>query len=112
MEVAVSTAYKSLIGRDFINIVRNPLLVKARFFQTIFMAIYAGGLFFGVAQNYLSISGWSGLLGFSFFLGANSLMLSMGPVAIVFPQERNVFLKEQGSKLYGVGSYFISRNLI
>jgi len=39
-------------------------------------------------------------------------MLAMGPIAIVFPQERDVFLKEQSAKLYGVGSYFISRNLI
>jgi len=49
------------------------------------MAIYGGGVFFGVGKNYLSLSGWQGLLGFSLFLGANSLMLAMGPVAIVFP---------------------------
>lgn len=110
--MSLATAYSALLYRDFINIVRNPLLVKARFFQTIFMAVYAGGLFFGVGRNFLSQAGWLGLMGFSFFLGANSLMIAMGPVAIVFPAERNVFLKEYGAKMYGVGAYYLSRNLI
>lgn len=112
MEVSVVTSYKTLIHRDFINIVRNPLLIKARIFQTLFMAVFAGGIFFGVAHRYLSVSGWSGLQGFSLFVGTNSLLLSTGPVSIVFPLERDVFRKEQGSKLYGVWSYFISRNII
>jgi len=57
------------------------------------MAIFAGGLFFGVGSDILSRTGWYGIVGFSFFLGANSFMIACGPVAIVFPAERDVFLK-------------------
>ena len=60
-------------------------MVKARFFQTIFMTLYGGGVFFAIVKDLLSISGWAGLQGFSLFLGTNSLILTMGPVAIVFP---------------------------
>jgi hypothetical protein len=83
--VTASKVYKTLIYRDYINILRNPLLVKARFFQTIFMSLFGGGVFFAITKDLLSLSGWAGLQGFSLFLGANSLMLAMGPVAIVFP---------------------------
>jgi ABC-type multidrug transport system permease subunit len=40
------------------------------------------------------------------------MMLSLAPVELVFPTERSVFLKEEGSKLYSVTAYFFSRNII
>lgn len=36
----------------------------------------------------------------------------MVPVTLVFPKDRDVFLKEEGAKLYGVTAYFLSRNTV
>jgi ABC-type multidrug transport system permease subunit len=76
------------------------------------MALYAGGVFFGAGKKFSSQAGWASLMGFCFFVGANSLMVAMSPMAIVFPSEKSVFLKESGAKLYGAGSYFLSRNIV
>jgi ATP-binding cassette, subfamily G (WHITE), eye pigment precursor transporter len=40
------------------------------------------------------------------------MMSALAPVELVFPTERAVFLKEEGSKLYSVFSYYMSRNII
>lgn len=40
------------------------------------------------------------------------MMVSLVPLTIIFTKEREVFLKEEGSKLYSTTAYFISRNLI
>lgn len=45
-------------------------------------------------------------------MAINLLFMSLVPVQLVFPAERQVFLKEEGAKLYSVTPYFISRNLI
>ena len=47
-----------------------------------------------------------------FFLTISVFMSGLAPVAVLFPQERLVFLKEQNSRLYSVFSYFLSRNII
>ena len=102
-----------LLSRDFKNIIRNPLLVKARFFQTTILYIYVGGLFYNNFQNdYTNPKEWQGVTGFFFFISLNSLMIALVPLTITFPQERQIFLKEEGAKLYTVTAYFISRNII
>ena len=40
------------------------------------------------------------------------MMIALIPVTIVFPKEREIFLKEEGSKLYTTTAYFLSRNII
>lgn len=39
-------------------------------------------------------------------------MSSLSPVSIVFPKERVVFLKEEGSRLYGTFVFSLSRNIV
>lgn len=55
---------------------------------------------------------WNTIAGYLFFISLDILFQSMMPLALVFPQERSVFLKEENSKMYGVISYFISRNIV
>lgn len=52
------------------------------------------------------------LTGFFFFLSIAGLMSALSPVAIVFPKERVVFLKEEGSRLYNTLTFFVSRNVV
>lgn len=88
------------------------MLIKLRFFQTVFIGIYAGGLYYQFTGEYKSDTNWRALTGFFFFLTINLLMLALAPVELVFPVERNVFVKEEGAKLYGTFSYFLSRNIV
>lgn len=45
-------------------------------------------------------------------MAISNMMASLSPVSLVFPAERDVFLKEEGSRFYGVLPYFISRNVV
>ena len=38
------------------------------------------------------------------------MMGSLGPVMVQFPAEREVFLKEENSKLYTTATYFIGKS--
>jgi len=55
---------------------------------------------------------WRAITGLFFFLCINGLNNSLNPTSMFFPLERNVFLKEKRSCLYGVLPYFIARNLV
>jgi hypothetical protein len=45
-EVESKTALSALLDRALINTVRNPRLVRVKFIQAIFMALFIGGMFF------------------------------------------------------------------
>jgi ATP-binding cassette, subfamily G (WHITE), eye pigment precursor transporter len=104
---------KQLIKRDIINMLRNPILVKSRFIQIIYLTIYMGGLYFNAGRtDYTNPLNWNTIAGFLFFIILDILFQAMVPIALVFPSERAVFLKEENSKMYGVFSYFMSRNIV
>lgn len=88
------------------------MMVKSRIFQTIILTIYVSGLFCKLGADLTDTISWRAATGFFFFLTVNSVFISMTPVTLVFPLERTVFLKEESAKLYGVTSYFLSRNTV
>lgn len=108
-------ALGTLMWRDVLNIRRNPLLVRSRIVQTAVIALIAGGLFWKLESDYtlkgLS-KGFNSKNGAFFFLSVSAFMSSLSPMILTFPLEKGVFLKEQSSKMYSVGSYFLSRNLV
>lgn len=103
---------KTLINRDFLNVIRNPMLIKLRFFQSVFIALLVGGAYYRFTGNYTDSLNWWALTGYFFFLAIGMVMLALTPVTLVFPTERDVFLKEEGAKMYSTFSYFLSRNVI
>jgi hypothetical protein len=110
--VPVTTSFRTLISRDLKNVIRNPMLIRLRLIQTIFVSIYAGGLFCKFTGEYTSQLNWLAVRGFFFFYSISTMMMSLAPVELIFPSERSVFLKEEGAKLYTVWAYFLSRNII
>lgn len=88
-------------------------MIKSRLFQTIFLYLYIGGLYTdSLTGNYLENNSWLSYLGVLNFIALNTMMVSLVPLTITFAKEREVFLKEEGSKLYSTTAYFISRNII
>ncbi len=112
-KVSASSSFNELLKRDLINTVRNPMILKSRIFQSIFLAIYTGGLYFNAGkQSYTETVSWYSIVGYFFFLSISHMMASLSPVTLVFPSEKEVFLKEENSRLYGVLPYFLSRNIV
>lgn len=64
------------------------MLIKLRFFQTIFLAIYVGGLYCKFSGDHTDNISWYAYTGFFFFLSINMLFMSLVPVELVFPAER------------------------
>ena len=102
----------TLVGRDFKNTVRNPLLTVIRLAQTVFVGLYGRGVFARFSGDYLDQNNWRAVTGFLFFFSINMLVSAMIPVELVFPRERVVFVKEEGSRLYGTLAYWASRNAV
>lgn len=63
-------------------------------------------MFTGLSTTQAGVRNRNGVL---FFLCISVSFISMQFIVQVFPHERPIFLKEYGSKLYGVGPYFIGR---
>ena len=102
----------TLIWRDFLNIRRNPLIMRSRLIQTILLALVSGALFWKLESDYTMqglSKGFNSKNGAFFFLGISAFMSSLSPMILTFPLEKNVFLKEQSSKMYSVGGYYLSR---
>jgi ABC-type multidrug transport system permease subunit len=92
---------------------RNPLLIKAKFFQAVFMSLFIGGLFFDIGtKDYTQRTNWQSISGFLFDTTINAMMTALSPITLSFPLERDVFFKEQDSKMYNVFQYYLARNLV
>ena len=89
---------KALLKRDVINILRNPIILKARIIQTLFLGIFIGGLFFNAGRDYTGQTSQNdansrALIGCLFFFTINNLMMALSAVVLTFPIEREVFRK-------------------
>lgn len=77
---------KTLINRDLVNLVRNPMILKARIFQAIFLALLIGGLWWKIGQtDYTNLIYWNAITGCFFFAAMDIFFQTAMPVALVFP---------------------------
>jgi len=59
------------------------------------IALFTGGLYFNAGgKDYTDTVNWNTISGYIFFMSIAIVTESKTSVALVFPQERNVFLKE------------------
>lgn len=88
------------------------MLLRSKVFQGIFISLFIGGLFFDIGESdYTKRNMWNSITGFLFFITISGLMSFLSPITLTFPSEREVFFKEQDSKMYGTAQYFIARNI-
>lgn len=94
VNVGFFTAMGALTHRSVVNTIRNPMLFKAKILQSIFMALFVGGLYFNIGKkDYTQMTSWQSITGFLFFLTINSMMMTLSPITLAFPLERDVFFK-------------------
>lgn len=79
----------ALLHRASLNALRNPMLIKSKLIQGIFMSLFIGGLYFDIGtKDYTQRPYWLSITGFLFFLTILSLMGAISPVVLTFPVER------------------------
>ena len=65
------------------------MLLKSRLFQSIFVGIFVGGLYFDAGtKDYTQKVFWNSITGLMFFMSLTMLMQGLAPIVLVFPTER------------------------
>jgi hypothetical protein len=77
--------------------------------MALFMGFLAGGSYYGLGDNNGSISDFQSIAGCMFILCMNLTIGSVFPVVLQFATERDVFLREENSKLYTTFSYYMGK---
>ena len=95
-----------LLTRSFREATRNPLRVKAQFFQSLVFSLIISSIWWGLGSTQESIQDRNGVL---FFMTANGMMSSVMGVLSTFGNERSTFIRDYENGLYGVGSYFLGK---
>lgn len=104
-----SVQFNLLMKRSWHNSFRNPLIVKAKFGQTLFMALLLGLLYLQLGLDQEDIQNRQGAL---FFVTVNGLFSATMAVITIFGGEKPVFQREHGNGFYGLPAYFFSKLLV
>jgi len=97
-----------LTKRATLNLKRDTGTLGSQAFSTILFALMMLAVFYGKSDTKADVSDKNGLF---LFITINSFMSTVQGTLMSFPQERDVFLKENSSRLYGVVPYFLAKNL-
>jgi hypothetical protein len=99
-----------LLDRDFKSSLRNPMVTAAKLLHSIFIGVFMGGLYYYAGrESYLDPVQWHAITGFLFFCSIAAFMGQLGSIALVFPRDLCVCIKERNAEMYSIGPYFISR---
>ena len=87
--------------------------MKLTILQAILITIFLGGLYYKFEDGYLTNDlQWRKTQGFFMIVSIMMGMIGLMPIALIFPSEREVFLKEENSRLYSTSCYFLSRTIV
>ncbi|EAR83199.2 ABC-type transport system protein (macronuclear) [Tetrahymena thermophila SB210] len=104
-------ALKILTKRQLLNLKRNRILLKARFFQSLFMNVFLGLIYLDQSSKTSTPQDILQICKSILLIGLGSFFSSMNPQTLAFSSERAVFLKEENSKMYTTLNYYISKTL-
>lgn len=86
-----------------LNQVRLPNTSYQKFFGTFVVTMIVLMLYWGVSNTKGGVQDRNGAL---FFLTLNTSFSSLNQVVMVFPEEREIFIREVSNNMYYVSSYF------
>ncbi|EGR31832.1 hypothetical protein IMG5_101460 [Ichthyophthirius multifiliis] len=103
--------------RSYQNFIRCPQLFKIKTILLIFNSLLISTIFWKAAQkDYQSVNEqkiWQQqTMGCIYVFGVQTFCNIISTIAIIFPKERSVFLKEENSNFYRVSSYFVGKLLV
>ncbi|KAL4512209.1 hypothetical protein ABPG72_005211 [Tetrahymena utriculariae] len=93
---------------------RNPILLRARLGQSIVIALFIGLIYFDIPKptEHYTIRDITDKNGVLFFFSISMFMMTLNPCMLTFPSQKQVFLREENSKLYSVFPYFVGRLIV
>uniref|UniRef100_A0A915EQR8 ABC transporter domain-containing protein n=1 Tax=Ditylenchus dipsaci TaxID=166011 RepID=A0A915EQR8_9BILA len=97
-----------LTKRSFLVTMREPMLLKVRFFQTVFIALLLGVIYFNTPVRQTTVMNINGLL---FQSIANMNFMFQFAAVNTFCEELPIFMREHLAHLYRVDTFFIAKNL-
>ena len=103
-------SFKYLLYRCAINLMRNVFYTYVRIIVYIYLSILIIMVYYN--QTEITLKGIKNKTGAIFFTLISTFVTSMQFVILTFPEERELFLREQSNKMYGVFSYFISKSIM
>ena len=102
-----------LFKRSSKNFFRNPLTMKIRLVQVVFIALLYLLLYWNLEEiNVSENKTIQNRVGALYFISINFFMMYFQTAISTFPRERKVFRKEYNSGLYGVTSYLLSKLIL
>ncbi|XP_048753747.2 protein white-like isoform X2 [Ostrea edulis] len=110
-EASFSQQAKSVFWRSWISSIRDPLIVRIKFVQTIFFAVILGLIYLKTDDDY-DQDDIMNINGVIFVIITNLSFTNIFSVLNVFPLEVPIFLREYGTGLYGVGVYYLSKTFV
>jgi ATP-binding cassette subfamily G (WHITE) protein 1 len=106
------TQFKVLFSRAFKNVLRNKMIVRVRLFQSVFLSLVIGSVYFDVSKSPEFDTQRMNRAGAMYFLVINQFMSSATGVVTIFSLEKNVFKREHDAGYYRLPAYFISKTLV
>jgi ABC-type multidrug transport system ATPase subunit len=102
-------AFKILSYRSWLNVMRNPLMLRVRLAMSLIFSFLTCSIFNFLKDGAIGAGNRSG---FFFFFCINNFMQNIFSTITTFPVERAVFLREYAGNLYGVLPYFLGKSLV
>jgi len=101
------TQFWILSKRTFVNILRNPYLLRAQYILTVFLSVLIGLIFKDLSYDNYGVQGRAGCLFFLLCLLSFSAMSSLD----TFFHERSLFVREKAQGAYRTSAYFLAKTL-
>ncbi|KAL4474973.1 hypothetical protein ABPG74_001669 [Tetrahymena malaccensis] len=110
--IPVYMQFYYIVMRTILIQLRSPIMFKAKLGQVVSLAVFLGLIYYqlpnGESDPYNAIDARN-KNGFLFFLATGAFMESMNAATLSIPIERQVFLREENSKLYKIFPYFFGK---
>lgn len=98
----------ALLRRDFMNQLRNPLILRVQLVQCIGQGLLFGLIFFGLAHDQQGLYSRQGSL---IFFTVSQIFTTVQSVIYTVPRELPIFFHERDQDLYSIFAYFFSKFL-
>ncbi|CAG0879460.1 unnamed protein product, partial [Darwinula stevensoni] len=106
-ELSWFSQFRAIFARCCTANLREPFIIKLRFFQTVMLALLLGVIFW--RQDYSKYEGVMNVNGAIFILLISGNTMNIFSLLNLFCEELPVFLREHQSGMYRTDAYFISK---
>lgn len=103
--------FKLLSSRASLNTVRNPIMLRAKLFQTIFLGVFLGLVYID-SNSKPPLEQIQNKAGVLFFITVQEFFSSSFSVISVFFEEKAVIFREYQNGYYNLPPYFISKVIV